>query len=208
MPPNNPRLFNMALIGAAAGCNNRWPLNPPSAQRLAAFNAFASTIDQLIPTIDSGPAQNQIFLMLALATATANGRDFTSTDSADYLSDAQSLVDLFTQVNTSLTEIPAIIAFGHVHDNGAGPVIQKSFNVADVVDNLVVGPGAYIATFINPLDLDNTTFWATFDGPNPNEAGVVFVQGGSGLILNLIRFNVFTNAIERGDFNFGVQGMP
>lgn len=209
MPQNNPRLFNMALIGAAAGCNNRWPLNPPNATRLAAYQVWASTIDQLIPTIKSGPAQNQIFLMLALATATANGRDFISSNSADYLSDAQTLVDLFNNVNSVLTEIPGQIAMAHVHDNGInGPIIQKQFNIANVVDNPAVGPGAYIATFTRPLELDHCTFWATFDGTDPTKAGVVFVQGGSGGILNLIRFNVFNNSIERGDFNFGVEGMP
>jgi hypothetical protein len=208
MPPNNPRLFNMALIGAAAGCNNRWPLNPPSQERLAAYQVWATTIDGLIPTITSGPAQNQIFLMLALATATANGRDFISPNSNDYLPDAQTLVDLFNNVNSVLTEIPGQIAMGHVHDNGGGPVLQKQFNIASVVDNINVGPGAYIVTFTRPLELDHCTFWATFDSQNPNEAGVVFVQGGSGGVLNLIRFNVFNNNIERGDFNFGVEGMP
>jgi hypothetical protein len=206
MAQNNPRLYNMALVGAYGGTNERWLVDQIAADYLPKINAmvaFANAVDSLIPTINTGPAMNQVFSMLSICQGIWAGRDISSISQSSYLSMATAAVALWNEVNLQLVEIPTVLAFAHFHEGGG---IQKQFNVASIVKQ-GAGSGTYLVSFTRPITVDSCDFPGTFHSSNPGDQGLMIEQGGGGNTLTYVRFNL-NNGAEDGDFSFTVTGMP
>jgi hypothetical protein len=213
---NNPCLYD-AVICNVANSNNSFIVDPTSADYLAQANAavaLATEIDSVIAPIDSGPNGSQIMLIGSIVRAVMSGRTITSINPSEYSSIANGVAALFAEMNTKLNGTPNILASAHVHDDGLGPVIQRSYNVADVVvDTSVFPAGVYQIIFDYSIDLEHTHFTGTYHAappPAPVNAGVCFVLGGTGTgtgVLKFARYNVFSNQIEAGDFSFDIEAI-
>ena len=127
MPQNNPALFTAVIAGATGGSiNDRWitRASPSDYQGLVnAVVAIATAVDASIPGINSGPSLitntpfaiycSRVLLIGILLMLLA----------ADYTAIANAITALFNQSSVSTAPVPTILAMGHIHDDGSGPVI-------------------------------------------------------------------------------------
>jgi hypothetical protein len=235
---NNPALYDVVIAGGAAS-SGAWLTNeePTSyASERAALIALATEIDLAIPPISSGPSLSQVFLLNSISQNVFGGRNPTSIDPASYAHIASAIAALFQELSAATSNPPIILAMGHIHDDGSGPVIQSSYNVASVVYgngtlppaelrgkspiklNASFGdptpipiPGFYVITFITPINLEHCDFPSTYhsDSSDLSDAGLMFEQqyNDPSNSLQLVRVNL-NNGVQPGAFSFHVIGKP
>jgi len=224
MPQNNPALFTAVITGATGGSvNDRWitNANPNDYQNLVnAVVAIATAVDAAIPGINSGPSLSQILLLQSIVQGVFADRNPTSIIASNYTTIANAIAALFNQASNSIIPIPTILAMGHIHDDGSGPVIITSYNVASVEYSVPLSgppgiPGFYTIQFTNPINLDHCDFPATYhsdvtDPTDLSDLGFMFeINYTSPTALSYCRYDLTgPGGPEAGDFSFNVIGLP
>jgi hypothetical protein len=221
---NNPALFTAVVTGATGGSiNGRWITNTNSSEYqplVDAIVAIATAVDNAIPGINSGPSLSQIILLQSISHGVFVSRNPTDIISSDYLAIANAIAALFNTASNSAIPVPTILAMGHIHDDGSGPVIITSYNVASVEYSIPLAgppgiPGFYTITFTNPINLDHCDFPATYhsnvtDPTDLSDLGFMFeINYTSPTALSYCRYDLTgPGGPEPGDFSFNVIGLP
>ena len=224
MPQNNPALFTAVIAGATGGSiNDRWitSASPSDYQGLVnAVVAIATAVDAAIPGINSGPSLSQILLLQSIVQGVFADRNPTDVISANYTAIANAIAALFNQSSASVAPVPTILAMGHIHDDGSGPVIITEYNVASVGYSIPLSgppgiPGFYTIQFKNPINLDHCDFPATYhsdvtDPTDLSDLGFMFeIDYTSPTALSYCRYDLTgPGGPEAGDFSFHVIGQP
>lgn len=116
MAQNNPALFDALMAGGCGGTLERWITSSNSndyGSLVDAVEAFATAVDQAIPTIGGGgPSISQINLLQSISQGIVSGRNLASIDADTFADIAASIAAAFAEAEPRLNNVPVISGGG------------------------------------------------------------------------------------------------